>query len=104
VTTAHVILALDVATALAFDVNNGFHDTAEGAGRRTAARRRLSQDEVAEVARRLRSGAGLPDQVDVGVGITHVTGEVPDPGDVQRVLRHLADTTHGGGPLDEGAG
>lgn len=50
-------------------------------------RRRLGEDEVAEVSRQL---LGSADGVDIGVGITKITGEVPSPADVERVRVHLA--------------
>jgi hypothetical protein len=54
-------------------------------------RRRLTDDEVAGVARELvASGTLTPDQVDIGVGITKVTGETPSEADVARVAEQLA--------------
>lgn len=55
--------------------------------------RRLTDDEVAGVARALvASGTLRPDQVDIGVAVTKVTGEVPSETDVARVAEHLAAT------------
>jgi len=48
--------------------------------------RRLSNDEVAEVAKELVDTGTLPaDNVDIGVVITQVTDEMPREEDVQRV-------------------
>lgn len=54
-------------------------------------RRRLTSDEVAEVAAELRSrGLLQPDVADVGTEITWITDELPHPEDLQRVFDHLA--------------
>jgi hypothetical protein len=54
-------------------------------------RRRLTDDEVADVARELvASGTLRPDQVDIGVAVSKVTGDVPSEDDVRRVQVHLA--------------
>lgn len=54
-------------------------------------RRRLTEDEVAEVARRV--AAERPDraQPDVGVLITKITDALPSPEDVARVEAHLTE-------------
>lgn len=52
-------------------------------------RRRLTDDEVRQVASAL-SEAGEPvDTTDIGVRITTVTDDVPSDEDVERVRRHL---------------
>lgn len=54
-------------------------------------RRRLGDDEVAAVARELAATGTLrSDQVDIGVAVTKVTGEVPSEDDVARVQAQLA--------------
>jgi len=59
--------------------------------------RRLSTDEVREIATELsRSGAMPIDNVDIGTLITKVTDELPDESDVARVRAKLAV---GGWPL-----
>lgn len=55
-------------------------------------RRRLSDDEVAEVAVRLAAEGGLPvSRVDVGTAIAGVTSELPSDADIERVRRSLAE-------------
>ncbi len=53
-------------------------------------RRRLTDDEVAEIAAELAQEGMLPDTADIAVSITRVTDEVPAPADVERVRDHLA--------------
>jgi len=59
--------------------------------------RRLSTDEVKEVARALMQ-QGEFDKIDIGVAITQITDELPTPDDVERVRRRLAAK---GWPLDD---
>ncbi|MBO0883595.1 MAG: DUF3349 domain-containing protein [Mycobacterium sp.] len=58
--------------------------------------RRLTNDEVAAVARELMR-RGHFDQMDIGVMITQITNELPSPEDVKRVRERLAAK---GWPLD----
>jgi hypothetical protein len=58
---------------------------------------RLTDDEVKTVARELME-RGEFDHVDIGVLITQLTDELPDPADVDRVRNRLATK---GWPLDE---
>ena len=58
--------------------------------------RRLSNDEVREVARDLGHRDGF-DDVDIGVLITQMTDQLPSPEDVERVRGRLAAK---GWPLD----
>ena len=58
--------------------------------------RRLSNDEVREVARDLVHRDGF-DDVDIGVLITQMTDQLPSPEDVERVRGRLAAK---GWPLD----
>ena len=58
--------------------------------------RRLSNDEVKEVARDLVHRDGF-DDVDIGVLITQMTDQLPSPEDVERVRGRLAAK---GWPLD----
>ncbi|GAA3630037.1 DUF3349 domain-containing protein [Microlunatus ginsengisoli] len=52
--------------------------------------RRLSNDEVAEVAHELVASGTLPtDDIDIGVVITRLTDELPREEDVQRVRDRL---------------
>jgi Protein of unknown function (DUF3349) len=60
-------------------------------------KRRLSNDEVKAVANELLD-RGPYDDVDIGVLITRLTDELPEPDDVERVRTRLA--AHGW-PLDE---
>lgn len=54
-------------------------------------RRRLTDDEVQEVARQLAAEGLVPvDRADIGVEITKLTNEVPATADVDRVVDHLA--------------
>ncbi|GGF96083.1 hypothetical protein GCM10007304_07550 [Rhodococcoides trifolii] len=53
-------------------------------------RRRLTDDEVAQVASAFGSDASV-DTADIGVGISKVTDEVPSEADIERVRRHLDD-------------
>jgi Protein of unknown function (DUF3349) len=59
--------------------------------------RRLSHDEVKEVAHELTQRGGF-DDVDIGVMITQLTDELPSPQDVERVRSRLAAK---GWPLDD---
>lgn len=53
-------------------------------------RRRLTDDEVAAIARELREAGLLPaDTADIGAEITKVTDELPHTDDVRRVSEHL---------------
>lgn len=53
-------------------------------------RRRLTEDEVRELGHELVAGGLVPaDRVDVGVGITKVTQELPTIEELDRVTRHL---------------
>jgi hypothetical protein len=64
--------------------------------------RRLTSDEVKEVARELMRRGDF-DHVDIGVMITQVTDELPSPEDVERVRERLIakgwpfDDRHSGG-------
>jgi len=58
---------------------------------------RLTDDEVKTVARELMA-RGEFDHVDIGVLITQLTDELPDPADIERVRNRLATK---GWPLDE---
>ena len=61
-------------------------------------RRRLTDKEVKRVSRALvRSGTLPASRIDIGVGITKVTDEMPSASDVQRVQRRL---TKKGWPID----
>ena len=61
-------------------------------------RRRLTDDEVATVARRLVSDGVLPSgTVDIGAAIAKVTTELPSDSDVERVRGYLAER---GWPVD----
>ena len=61
-------------------------------------RRRLTDKEVKRVSRALvRSGTIPASRVDIGVGITKVTDEMPSATDIQRGQARLAKT---GWPLD----
>ena len=54
-------------------------------------RRRLTDKEVKRVSRALVRSRTIPaGTVEIGVGITKVTDELPSPADVQRVRRRLA--------------
>jgi hypothetical protein len=59
--------------------------------------RRLSQDEVKQIAREFKHAAGF-DDVDIGVLITQITDELPSPADVERVRERLAAK---GWPLED---
>ena len=59
--------------------------------------RRLSNDEVKEVARELMTRGDF-DHVDIGVLITQMTDQLPSPADVERVRERLAAK---GWPLDD---
>jgi len=59
--------------------------------------RRLSTDEVKEVARALMQ-QGEFDKIDIGVAITQITDELPTPDDIERVRGRLAAK---GWPLDD---
>lgn len=56
-------------------------------------RRRLTDEEVATIAASLREEGQPADSTDIGVAITRHTQELPSRGDVERVRRHLAQTT-----------
>ena len=60
-------------------------------------KRRLSDDEVAAVVRELLA-RGEFDHVDIGVLITEITDELPQPEDIERVRARLAAQ---GWPLDD---
>ena len=61
-------------------------------------RRRLSDDEVAEVSRLLAEGGPRPsDRVDIGSAIAEVTSELPSEADIERVRTQLPAR---GWPLD----
>jgi len=60
-------------------------------------RPRLTDDEVKTVAKELMS-RGEFDEVDIGVLITRLTDELPDPDDIERVRNRLAVK---GWPLDD---
>jgi Protein of unknown function (DUF3349) len=60
-------------------------------------RPRLTDDEVKTVAKELMS-RGEFDEVDIGVLITQLTDELPDPDDIERVRNRLAVK---GWPLDD---
>ncbi|MEE6175487.1 DUF3349 domain-containing protein [Mycobacterium sp. 050134] len=59
--------------------------------------RRLSHDEVMEVAHELIQRGDF-DDVDIGVLITQVTDELPSPDDIERVRERLAAK---GWPFDQ---
>ena len=53
-------------------------------------RRRLTDDEVAEVVRELVASGAVPvDSVDIGTSITRITDALPSEEDVARVREHL---------------
>ncbi|MBV9089726.1 MAG: DUF3349 domain-containing protein [Mycobacteriaceae bacterium] len=58
--------------------------------------RRLSTDEVKAVARELIRHGDF-DNIDIGVAITQMTDELPNPADIERVRERLAGH---GWPLD----
>ncbi|HKP42781.1 DUF3349 domain-containing protein [Mycobacterium sp.] len=60
-------------------------------------KRRLSDDEVTAVVRELLA-RGEFDHVDIGVLITEITDELPQPEDIERVRTRLAAQ---GWPLDD---
>jgi hypothetical protein len=61
-------------------------------------RRRLSDEEVAEVSRRLAEDGSQPgDRVDIGSAIAKVTSELPTEADIERVRTYLGTR---GWPLD----
>ncbi|MCV7260491.1 DUF3349 domain-containing protein [Mycobacterium shimoidei] len=59
--------------------------------------RRLTNDEVKEVARELMQRGDF-DHIDIGVVITQFTDELPTPEDIERVRQRLAAK---GWPLDD---
>lgn len=59
--------------------------------------RRLTNDEVKQVARELMQ-RGEFDQIDIGVVITQFTDELPNPADIERVRQRLVAK---GWPLDD---
>lgn len=53
-------------------------------------RRRLSDDEVAAVAKQLAARGDMNiDAADIGVAVTRITDEMPSPTDLERVQRRL---------------
>ncbi|MCV7402243.1 DUF3349 domain-containing protein [Mycobacterium fragae] len=58
--------------------------------------RRLTNDEVKDVARELMQRGDF-DHIDIGVVITQFTDELPNPADIERVRERLAAK---GWPLD----
>ena len=56
--------------------------------------RRMTEDEISSIARKLMMRRRVPvqgvDMVDIGVEITRVTHELPSLQDIRRVQRHLA--------------
>ena len=60
-------------------------------------KRRLSDEEAAAVVRELLA-RGEFDEVDIGVLITQITDELPEPDDIERVRQRLAAK---GWPLDD---
>jgi hypothetical protein len=62
--------------------------------------RRLTNDEVKAVATELME-RGEFDQIDIGVLITQITDDLPEPQDVERVRQRLATK---GWPLDDAPG
>ncbi|MFG1790143.1 DUF3349 domain-containing protein [Nocardia sp. NPDC049149] len=52
-------------------------------------RRRLSDDEVRQIAAELAGSGDLPDKTDIQVMITKVTNEMPSEADVSRVQARL---------------
>ena len=61
-------------------------------------RRRLTDKEVKRVSRALVRSRTIPaSKVDIGVGITKLTDEMPSPTDIQRVQARLAKK---GWPID----
>ena len=59
--------------------------------------RRLSNDEVKEVARELMQQGNF-DEIDIGVLITQMTDQLPSPEDIERVRTRLSAK---GWPLDD---
>lgn len=59
--------------------------------------RRLTNDEVKDVARELMKRGDF-DHIDIGVVITQFTDELPNPADIERVRERLAAK---GWPLDD---
>lgn len=60
--------------------------------------RRLSDDEVAEVAKQLAARGEMNiDAAEIGVAINRITDELPSPSDLERVRRRLATI---GWPVD----
>jgi hypothetical protein len=53
-------------------------------------RRRLSDDEVLEIARGLAEEGMLPGRADIATEITKLTNEMPSDEDIERVRDHLA--------------
>jgi hypothetical protein len=53
-------------------------------------RRRLSDEEVLEIARGLADEGMLPERADIATEITKLTNEMPSDEDVERVRDHLA--------------
>lgn len=63
-------------------------------------RRRLSDTEIDELGSRLVDGGLMPaGRVDVGVGISKVTQDLPSPQEIDRVMHHLEQ---GGFPVEDG--
>lgn len=64
-------------------------------------RRRLTDEEVAEIAHELAvEGMAPPDSVDIASSIARVTDELPSEADVDRVRDHLAFRGFPGEPTD----
>jgi uncharacterized protein YcgL (UPF0745 family) len=63
--------------------------------------RRLTAEEVQQIADALAEQPGPIDHTDIGVSITRITDELPTPEDIERVRQHLAAQ---GWPLDDPRG
>lgn len=62
-------------------------------------RRRLTDEEVKQVGKALRRARVIPaDKIDIGVGITNVTDELPSETDMRRVAARLQKK---GWPVEE---
>lgn len=59
-------------------------------------RRRLTEDEVREIAAQIAEQTPVPDATDIGVHITKLTDALPDEGEIARIEQHL--TQHHGWP------
>ena len=51
--------------------------------------RRVTDDEISDLIADFAHKASAVTEVDIGVGIVALTGELPAPGDVDRVIRRL---------------